>query len=142
MTIRTPSADRAVAGAAATGRTRAAQADGARRFGIWALSRIWLIAGLGLLWQVLARAADNPYFPPPSEILPIVRDLWFSGPAGHLFLPSKAVAAFPPSLAHIFVGWAAAAFGGIVVGVALGRPRTATDFLDPLLQFGRAIPPP
>ncbi len=141
MSIRTPSAGTTVTGTAG-GRTRGRSPGRTRRLGTWTLSRIWLIVGLGLLWQILARAADNPYFPPPSEIFPIVRDLWFSGPAGHLFLTSKAFDDFTPSLAHIFAGWIAASVVGIVLGVALGRSRTATEFLDPLLQFGRAIPPP
>jgi ABC-type nitrate/sulfonate/bicarbonate transport system permease component len=124
------------------GRTWGRSVSGTWRFGGWALSRIWLIIGLGLVWQLLARAADNPYFPPPSEIFPIVRDLWFSGPASHLFLTSKAFDDFTPSLAHIFAGWIAASVVGIVLGVVLGRSRTAAEYLDPLLQFGRAIPPP
>jgi ABC-type nitrate/sulfonate/bicarbonate transport system permease component len=142
MSIGTPSADQAVAGTAAAGRRPGRPPRRTRRFGTWALSRIWLIIGLGVVWQILARASDNPYFPPPSEIFPIVRDLWFSGPASHLFLTSKAIDDFRPSLAHIFVGWVAASFVGIVLGMVLGRSRTAMDFLDPLLQFGRAIPPP
>lgn len=128
--------------AVGAGRTFGRQVGRTRRFGTWALSRIWLIAGLGVVWQLAARAADNPYFPPPSEIFPIVRDLWFSGPADHLFLTSKAFDDFKPSLAHIFAGWVAASLAGIVLGVALGRSRAAADYLDPLLQFGRAIPPP
>jgi ABC-type nitrate/sulfonate/bicarbonate transport system permease component len=142
MSIGTPSADQAVTGPAGAGRRPVRPPSRTRRSGTWALSRIWLIISLGLVWQLMARASDNPYFPPPSEIFPIVRDLWFSGPASHLFLTSKAIDDFTPSLAHIFAGWAAASFAGIVVGVALGRSRTVTDFLDPLLQFGRAIPPP
>jgi ABC-type nitrate/sulfonate/bicarbonate transport system permease component len=142
MSIRTPSADQAVTGTATAGRRPGRPPSHTRRFGTWALSRIWLVIGLGLAWQVLARASDNPYFPPPSEIFPIVRDLWFSGPASDLFLTEKAVDDFTPSLAHIFAGWGAASFAGIVLGVALGRSQAVTDFLDPLLQLGRAIPPP
>jgi ABC-type nitrate/sulfonate/bicarbonate transport system permease component len=108
----------------------------------WALSRIWLIVGLLVLWQFLARGSENPYFPPPSDILPLVKSLWFSGPADHLFLSEKAIDDFRPSLAHIFVGWIGASFVGIVLGVALGRSRMISEFLDPLVQFGRAIPPP
>jgi ABC-type nitrate/sulfonate/bicarbonate transport system permease component len=131
-----------VTGTGEAGPAPARPASRTGRFGVWALSRIWLILGLGALWQLLSRASDNPYFPPPSDIFPIVRDLWFSGPVSHLFLTSKAIDDFTPSLAHIFAGWVAASFAGIVLGIALGRSRTATEFLDPLLQFGRAIPPP
>jgi ABC-type nitrate/sulfonate/bicarbonate transport system permease component len=108
----------------------------------WALSRVWLIIGIVALWEFLARSGENAYFPPPSEIVPLVHDLWFSGPASRLFLSEKAIDDFVPSLGHIFAGWLAASFVGIVLGMALGRSRAVSEFLDPLLQFGRAIPPP
>ena len=108
----------------------------------WSLSRIWLVIVLLGLWEFLARSRDNPFFPPPSDVLPVLRDIWFSGPASHLFLTSKAFHDFTPSLAPIFVGWLAASFVGIVLGVAVGRSRAAAEYLDPLIEFGRAIPPP
>jgi ABC-type nitrate/sulfonate/bicarbonate transport system permease component len=108
----------------------------------WTLSRIWLVIGLLVLWELLTRSRDDPFFPPPSDILPVLRETWFSGPADHLFLTSKAFDDFTPSLAHVFVGWLAASFLGIVLGVALGRSRAVSEYLDPLIQLGRAIPPP
>jgi ABC-type nitrate/sulfonate/bicarbonate transport system permease component len=108
----------------------------------WALGRIWLVVGLLILWEFLTRARADPFFPPPSDILPVLRETWFSGPAEHLFLTSEAFDDFTPSLAHIFVGWLAASFFGIVLGVAVGRSRTVSEYFDPLIEFGRAIPPP
>src|SRR5688500_9232651 len=44
----------------------------------WALSRIWLVIGLLVLWEVLTRSREDPFFPPPSEILAVLREIWFS----------------------------------------------------------------
>jgi ABC-type nitrate/sulfonate/bicarbonate transport system permease component len=114
----------------------------ALRYVGWALSRIWLVIGLLVLWELLTRSREDPFFPPPSEIVPELREIWFSGPADHFFLTSKAINDFTPSLAHIFVGWLAASFFGIVLGVAVGRSRAISEYLNPLIEFGRAIPPP
>jgi ABC-type nitrate/sulfonate/bicarbonate transport system permease component len=107
-----------------------------------ALARGWLAVLLLILWEVVARAAEEAYFPPPTAIVSAMGDLWFSGPAGHLFLTSKALDDFVPSLTHVFTGWLLASAAGIVLGVTLGRSRTASDYADPLLQLGRAMPPP
>jgi ABC-type nitrate/sulfonate/bicarbonate transport system permease component len=106
------------------------------------IARLWLFVLLLASWEVWARISEESYFPPPSTIVPTMRDVWFSGPASHLFLNEKAVDDFVPSLTHLFLGWVLASIAGIVLGVALGRSRAATDFLDPLLQLGRAVPPP
>jgi ABC-type nitrate/sulfonate/bicarbonate transport system permease component len=106
------------------------------------LARGWLAMLLLVLWEVAARAASDAYFPPPTTIMSAMGDLWFSGPAAHLFLSSKALDDFVPSLSHLFTGWILAAVIGVVLGVALGRSRTASDYVDPLLQLGRAMPPP
>jgi ABC-type nitrate/sulfonate/bicarbonate transport system permease component len=105
-------------------------------------SRVWLFLLLVALWEVWARNSEESYFPPPSTILPTMRDVWFSGPASHLFLNGKAIDDFTPSLSHIFFGWILASVVGIVLGLALGRSRTAFEYLDPLFQLGRATPPP
>ncbi|MGH3387958.1 MAG: ABC transporter permease [Actinomadura sp.] len=113
-----------------------------QNLGTQAVARLWLFAALVAFWEIWARTSEESYFPPPSTILPTMRDVWFSGPASHLFLNDKAIADFVPSLTHLFAGWILASLIGIVLGVALGRSRTAAEFLDPLLQLGRAVPPP
>lgn len=106
------------------------------------LSRVWLIVVLVALWELASRGAEESYFPAPSVILPALRDLWFSGPATHLFLSDKAIDDFAPSLGHLLTGWALSALVGVVLGTLLGRFRAAAEYLEPLLQFGRAVPPP
>ncbi|WP_219512098.1 ABC transporter permease [Nonomuraea ceibae] len=101
----------------------------------------WMLPVAALTWEFAARAAQAVYFPPPSVIVPRLRELWFSGPAGRLFLTDEAVADLLPSLARLFGGWALAALAGVVLGVALGRSRTLSALVEPLLHFGRSVPP-
>ncbi|MEV7809085.1 ABC transporter permease subunit [Microbispora sp. NPDC088329] len=93
-------------------------------------------------WEAGCRMAESTYFPPPSLIAARARELWFSGPATRLFLTDAAIENFVPSLGRMFGGWLLACFAGIVAGVAIGRSATLSAYLDPLIQFGRAIPPP
>ncbi|MBC9713562.1 ABC transporter permease [Streptomyces sp. TRM66268-LWL] len=104
--------------------------------------RVWLAVLLLAVWELAARTADDLYFPPPTEIASAVRELWWSGPASRLFLSDKALDDFGPSLTHLLVGWALAAALGIAVGVAIGLSRVLAELFDPVLQVGRAIPPP
>jgi ABC-type nitrate/sulfonate/bicarbonate transport system permease component len=119
---------------------RAGRAVG--RAAVWGVSRFWLAAALIAGWEIAARAAEESYFPPPSEILPAMHELWFSGPASSLFLTEEAFDDFGPSLFNLFAGWLLAAVLGVVVGVALGLSRTLADLVEPVIHFGRAVPPP
>jgi ABC-type nitrate/sulfonate/bicarbonate transport system permease component len=68
--------------------------------------------------------------------------LWLSGPPGHLFLSDGVFRDILPSLARALGGWMLAALIGVPLGVLIGRWRRASEFLDPTLQFLRAIPGP
>ncbi|GIH67715.1 nitrate ABC transporter permease [Microbispora siamensis] len=104
--------------------------------------RLWTVPVVVAVWEAAARAAESVYFPPPSAILARLRELWFSGPPARLFLSDAALADFLPSLGRMFGGWALACLGGIALGVAIGRSKTLAGYVDPLIEFGRAIPPP
>ncbi|MEU8123481.1 ABC transporter permease [Spirillospora sp. NPDC049024] len=104
--------------------------------------RAWLVVLAVVLWELVTRAVKETYFPPPTTIVKALHELWFSGSASRLFLTEKAVDDFSTSLAHLFLGWAAAGAAGVVVGAAIGRSRTLNDLFDPVLQFLRAVPPP
>lgn len=106
------------------------------------IERSWLVVLLVVVWEFGAKAADEAYFQPPSEILPALQKLWFDGPATHFFLNETAVDDFSSSLGHLFGGWLLSGAAGVVVGVAIGRSTAARDVLDPILEFMRAIPTP
>lgn len=93
-------------------------------------------------WELAAKAAASPYFPAPSAILGAMRTLWFSGPAGHLWLTSDATANLLPSLGRMLGGWAAASAVGIAAGVAIGRSPLLADLTEPIVHFGRSVPAP
>jgi len=98
-----------------------------------------LAAGAGG-WQLWASAARSSFFPAPSAIVTRMYHLWFSGPAAHLFLTPDAAGNILPSLGRVLAGLAIAAAIGVPLGITLGRSPVVTSYLNPLLQFARALP--
>ncbi|MFG1698791.1 ABC transporter permease [Nonomuraea sp. NPDC049309] len=107
-----------------------------------AITKLWLIPVVLVVWEFGARAIGDGDFPPPTTIVAKMYEMWFSGPGSRAFLTDDAIDNILPSLGRMFGGWILAAAIGIVAGMLLGRSRTATDFVDPLIEFGRALPPP
>ena len=107
------------------------------------LSWVWrwvvLVAGIAG-WQLWTSAADSSFFPEPSAIVARMYHLWFSGPAAHLFLTADATGNILPSLGRVFAGLAIASAIAVPLGIALGRSPAVTAYLNPLLQFARALP--
>lgn len=68
-------------------------------------------------------------------------EMWFSGPLSRVFLTDEAIADLLPSLGRLMVGWAMAAAAGVALGVALGRSRWLAGLAEPLIHFGRSVPP-
>ncbi|MEV0381615.1 ABC transporter permease [Nonomuraea sp. NPDC050643] len=106
------------------------------------LAGIWAIAPVIIVWELVTRRLGGIDFPPPTTIVARMRELWFSGPPARLFLTDEAVDNILPSLGRMFSGWLLAALIGVVAGVVLGRSRVAADYVDALIEFGRAVPPP
>jgi ABC-type nitrate/sulfonate/bicarbonate transport system permease component len=94
------------------------------------------------LWEAVTRVSDSPFFPPPGEIAAKTHELWLSGPANRLFLTDLAIDNLLPSLGRMALALAGSAVVGIGVGIALGRSERVFAYLNPILQFSRAIPPP
>ncbi len=104
------------------------------------LSR-WVVLVVGvLLWQLWASSHHSPFFPPPSTILDRMYHLWFSGPASHVFFTKNATGNLLPSIWRTLAGLAIATVIGVPLGIAIGRSRTVSEYLEPLLQFARALP--
>ena len=100
----------------------------------------WLVSLLVVAgWEVAARRTHDVFFPPPSAIVSRMHELWFSGP--HVLTPG-ATENLLPSLGRMAAGLAIVALAGVGLGLALGRSERTMAYLDPLLQFARAIPPP
>ncbi|TYK45922.1 ABC transporter permease [Actinomadura decatromicini] len=104
--------------------------------------RLLPLAVLIAAWEAATRVAESPFFPPPSDIVPRMREMWFAGPASHLFFSGGARDSMAPSLARMTVALVLSAVVGIVLGLALGRSERALAYLEPVLQFARVIPPP
>jgi len=128
----------AVTQRAAAGRTVGRGLPRLRRLGI----QLAVLVVALVVWEVVTQQVEAPYFPPPSVFFPQLHELWFTGPPAHLFLTSDALHSLLPSLAKLATGWVVASVAGLVLGLALGRFRALRQYLDPVLQLGRAVPPP
>ena len=129
---------RTVTDAAERRRARAPRAAARPRLR-WLWRWVVLIGGVAV-WQLLTSARHSPFFPPPSAIVAAMYHTWFSGPATHAFLTPNATGNILPSIGRILLGLAIATAIGVPAGVALGRSPAVTDYLNPLLQFARALP--
>lgn len=124
--------------------TRPARYFTGSKIGSIALRWVVFACAIGV-WELLTRsyhgqkAAD---FTPPSQIAREMYHLWLTGPANHLFLTHAVRVEVAPSVARVLGGWAIAVVIAIAVGIPVGRARTLREYLDPLIQFARAIPPP
>ena len=92
-----------------------------------------LPAALVAAWWFTSAGSQNFYFPSLQSILQTFAKLWFSPNALHDVVPS---------LWRFSVGYLAAAFLGIAIGIPVGASRNLRNVLEPVLEFLRAIPPP
>lgn len=111
--------------------------------GLSGFARKWLLfVVLVVIWQVITQFTESVFFPPPTKIVAAAVQLWFSGPASHLFLGQAVFDHVLPSLARVLGGWLLSVVLGVALGTALGRSKTGMDYVGPLFAFFRAIPPP
>jgi ABC-type nitrate/sulfonate/bicarbonate transport system permease component len=113
---------------------RAAAVDAGHVVGGIAL-RLSVLAAILVVWQVVTSFTDSPFFPTFFETVERLWDDWLLRPAvlfGHLV----------PSLARLLSGWAIAIAVGVTVGILVGMSGRLHDYVDPIVQFLRAIPPP
>ncbi|QEV99084.1 ABC transporter permease [Microbacterium caowuchunii] len=83
------------------------------------------------IWWVVAGDGGNFFVPPPGEILERFFATWF----GERFFVDVV-----PSVARLVAGLLLAVIGGVALGVLIGTTPALRDFLEPLLEFFRAIP--
>jgi ABC-type nitrate/sulfonate/bicarbonate transport system permease component len=106
------------------------------------LVRLWVVPVVLMVWELATREMEHPFFPPPSAIVTHMGELWFTGSPARLWLNETALDNFPHSLGRLLTGWVLAGVAGVTIGVALGRSPLFYRFADPIIQFGRALPPP
>ncbi|NIJ12311.1 ABC-type nitrate/sulfonate/bicarbonate transport system permease component [Saccharomonospora amisosensis] len=101
----------------------------------WAL--IALEAGVPLAvlagWWIWSASAGSFYFPPLADILATFADTW---------LFDRFATDVLPSLRRLAAGFLIAVVIGITVGTLLGLSATARRVAGPIVEFGRAVPPP
>jgi len=101
-----------------------------------------VLIALGIVWEVAARLAGSLFFPPLSRVIERFVELWLSGPPSSLFFTEAVATNILPSLLRMASGWSIAVVLGVLLGVAIGRSRVLGDFVEPIVHFVRAIPPP
>ena len=101
------------------------------------LRRTVLAVGLPVLlvavWWLASAGSTDFYRPPLSAILTAFADTWTW---------ERIRADVLPSLGRLAVGYLLALAAGIGLGVLIGSNRHVRAYLEPLLEFLRAIPPP
>jgi ABC-type nitrate/sulfonate/bicarbonate transport system permease component len=100
--------------------------------------RLSMIVAFIVVWQLVTSVIDSFFFPTVTEIAGSFWDIWVAGPEAGQNLSGQ----FVPSLLRLLGGLGLAAVAGIAGGVAIGRSRTVREYVEPLTEFLRAIPPP
>lgn len=98
--------------------------------------RIAVLAGLFAFWWWATARADSLFFPTPDKVFQAVWDDWITN-FGDSWSEN-----FWPSLKRLLLGFGLAAFVSVVIGVAIGRSRRFGEYVEPIIHFVRAIPPP
>jgi ABC-type nitrate/sulfonate/bicarbonate transport system permease component len=92
-----------------------------------------LPAVLAGLWWWLPQDSGSIYWPPLDDVLRAFPDTW---------TPDRLDADVLASLRRLAAGYLLATACGIVLGVAIGSSPALRRFLEPVLEFLRAVPPP
>ncbi|WP_166880437.1 MULTISPECIES: ABC transporter permease [unclassified Salinibacterium] len=119
--------------------SREQQAAKRQWWGSFALRWVVLVV-LITAWQVATVAFPSPFFPQPFLIFERAALLWLPGANGVL-TPSMQNDVIP-SLGRVLLGFGISVVLAIAVGVAIGLSRKFGDYIDPIIQFLRAVPPP
>lgn len=112
-----------------------------RRLPLLATQLAVVVVAVGC-WELVTRSAANPNFPTPSSIVSTMYHRWFDGPVSHLWLTTDATGNLLPSLGRILAGLAVAGLAGTAIGLIIGRNTVLAELTEPLVHFGRAVPPP
>jgi len=98
--------------------------------------RVSVLVALIVMWQVVTMIVDDPVrWPTPTAIADRLWTTWLANPDAWM-------TNLVPSLARLLAGWGLAIVVGMTIGTLIGLSARIRDFVDPVVQFLRAIPPP
>ncbi|MEU4827309.1 ABC transporter permease subunit [Actinomadura sp. NPDC023710] len=97
------------------------------------LQAVTVPALLVAAWWAATAGSTDFFWPPLSRIVGAFDDTWFHG---------RLTADVLPSLARLLAGYLLALLLGVALGIAIGSVRVLRAFLEPVLEFFRAIPSP
>ncbi len=100
------------------------------------------LLGLLAVWQLSTSYYASIYFPTPTAIATRSLELWTSADQRQMFLGDVVFTDILPSVGRLLLGWMIGGIVGIGAGFLIGGYKTVSDFIDPVLQFLRAIPGP
>ncbi|TIC82682.1 ABC transporter permease [Nocardioides sp. GY 10127] len=85
------------------------------------------------VWWFASAGSTSFFWPPLSRIVEVFPETWDA---------ERLVNDVLPSLARLAIGYSIALVAGVALGSAIGLNPTLRAFLEPTLEFFRAIPPP
>jgi ABC-type nitrate/sulfonate/bicarbonate transport system permease component len=98
--------------------------------------RLSVLAGIVVVWQVVTTIVADPVnWPTFTEVIGRFWEKWASD-------PDAWTRSLAPSLGRLLVGWSGAVAIGVTLGTLIGLSASARDYVNPIIQFLRAIPPP
>ncbi|MBE1879004.1 ABC transporter permease [Myceligenerans pegani] len=127
-----------------TPKTPGSAAGGLRTTDRLAAGLLWLVALPTVLvaaWWFGSASSDNYINPPLADVVAAFVPTWFGEP-GTPFADSRVAVDIVPSVLRLMAGYAVALVGGIAAGVLIGSSRALRAFVEPVLEFFRAVPPP
>lgn len=93
-----------------------------------------------VVWQVATTLWPSAYFPQPILIFQHAAALWLPGENG--LLTPGLINDVLPSLGRMLLGFSASVILGVTFGVIIGLSKVFDEYVDWVLQFLRAVPPP
>ena len=100
------------------------------------LLRVSVLAALLVAWQALTILVDDAVsWPTFTDVAVRLWESWLANPDAWF-------ESLVPSMGRLLTGWLLAVVLGIGIGTVVGLSSRARDYVDPIIQFLRAIPPP
>ena len=90
---------------------------------------ILILAG----WWIVSADSTDPFWPPLKTIFEAFSPTWFEG---------RMTSDVIPSLLRLAAGYTLALVAGVGLGIFIGSSKAVREYLEPVLEFLRAIPAP